>query len=216
MAELDVKIKDGKGGKSFVKVTKYNAVNTHLIPPELPKTGQPPRRRPHINKVDLHNGGAGHDGSVTPVTIDLVEGDPTDMFNYYIQNIVIVIVAASVPFNRFGSINGGITNGISLFADVQGNIDYLAQDIKTNGEILIYAGGGDLMPTNPATVNSFAGTNDAIVATFDLNELIPEAGVSGIEIARGSFDKISFTISDDLTTGVADLFAIVKGYRLYE
>lgn len=218
MARLNVKVQDGGGSNRLLEVTEYSAVLTHETVPPLAPRGTAPRRRPYIKKIDLNNGGSGYNGSVTPVELTLVESDPTDKYNIYVQNIVIVLSAASVPFNRFLNINGGITNGIDLFIRQQGEDNYLAQDIKTNGEILIYAGGGDLMPTNPATINSFASTNDAIVATFDLNELIPTVGVGGVEIGRGTFDKIIFRIKDNLTGASAaySLFAIVKGYSLYE
>jgi len=214
---LPIEIHDGNRTSNRATVTKHGAINTHILPPALPESGEAPRRRPFIERVDLHNGGAGHDGSTTPINITLLESDPTNKFNYYIQNIVIVLGGASVPYNRWAGINGGITNGVSLRLDIQGTTDYLAQDIKTNGEFLLFAGGGDLMPSNPATINNYTGTSDALIVTFDLNELIPEAGVSGVEISRGTFDKLVFTIADDLTgTGVKDMFALVKGYKLYE
>lgn len=217
MAEIKVKILDGKGGNKLLDVTDYGAILTHETVPPLSNRGSAPRRRPYIRKIDLNNGGAGHNGSVTPVEITLVESDPTDTYNIYVQNIVIVLADSAVPFNRFGNITG-ITNGIDLFIRQQGEENYLAQGIKTNGEILIYAGGGDLMPTNPATINSFSGTTDAIVATFDLNELIPTVGVGGVEIGRGTFDKIVYRINDNLSGASAldDMFCLVKGYSLYE
>jgi len=218
MADLDVRITDGRGQGGKACVSEYDAVNTHLLLPPLNKAGTPPRRRPFVTRVDLDNGGTGWDGSTAPVEITLLEADSSNTFSYYIQNIVIILAGASVPYNRFAGINGGITNGIDLFSEVSGVEDYLAQNITTNGEFLLYAGGGDLMPSNPATISNYTGTADALIVTFDLNEMIPESGgISGLELNRGTFDKIVYRIKDDLTVGgVTDSFALLKGYKLYE
>jgi len=214
---IPVELINGNGKQNRATITGHGAINTHILPPALSKAGEAPRRRPFITRIDLYNGGAGYDGSTTPIEVTLLESDPTNKFNYYLQNIVIVLAGASVPYNRFAGINGGITNGVALYTKIQGDKDYLAQNIKTNGEFLLYAGGGDLMPSNPATISNYTGTSDALIVTFDLNELIPEAGISGVEIGRGTFDKVVFEILDDLTgTGVKDMFALVKGYKLYE
>lgn len=217
MSELKVKLLDGKGGNKTLEVTDYRAILTHETVPPLAPRGTPARRRPYIRKIDLNNGGAGHNGSVTPVELTLVESDPTDTYNIYVQNLVIVIADSAVPFGRFGNLTS-VSAGVDMFIFQEGEENYLFQDVLTNGEILIYAGGGDLMPTNPATINSYSGTTDAIVATFDLNELIPTVGVGGVEIGRGTFDKIVFRIKDNLSGASAldDFFCLVKGYALYE
>lgn len=214
MADLAVKIKSGGGKKgNHAKVTDNDAVQVALVLPDLPPSGTPPRRRPFTAKIDIHNGGT--NGSVTPVEYTLVESDPTNTFNYWVQTITVVISDGTQNYSKYGAL-AALTNGIDIFSEIQGTTDYLARGAKTGGELLILAASGEIFPTNPAAITGWSTNDDALVAVFDLNEQIPEAGgLSGIEIGRGTFDKLCIRINDNLTA-LSDHFVIVKGFKLYE
>lgn len=180
----------------------------------LPPVGSQNRRRPFIERVDIHQGGT--NGSVTPVTYDLLSADTTGTFDYYIQSIIHVISDGTQNYSKYGAI-AALTNGVDMFTEIGGDTDYLYQSVKTGGECLLWATTATLFPADPGTITSWASNDNALVAVFDLNELIPPTGggIGGIRIGRGTLDALKFTVNDNLTQ-LSDHFVFVKGFRLYE
>ncbi|MDH3324070.1 MAG: hypothetical protein OEL89_00365 [Candidatus Peregrinibacteria bacterium] len=198
--------------KISAKVNNRGALKTYSDVPDLLPSNTPTRMRPFLENINVHNGGT--NGSVTPVEYDLVTADQDGNFDYYIQSITLVISDGTINYSKYGAI-AALANGVDLYAETSGVKDYLIKGIKTCGEAVIWAT-TTTVPSNPSIVSGWDSNNDALIMVFDLNEIITgTAGLSGIRIGRGTKDKLTFVVNDDLTA-LSDHFILVKGFRLYE
>lgn len=110
--------------------------------------------------------------------------------DFLFSQLTISLSTASGTFNQvdYGSIAGGITNGLKIFLRLAGNeIQILAsQVIKTNADFYVL--------TFNVEKSIFAGTPQTLVAAFDLNKDY------GAPLVLEAFDRIIVRCNDDFTS----------------
>lgn len=202
-----VHIINGQGGqRRSVFVDTNHALRTASAIPEVVASGTINRAR-YYNDY-LYNGAVSNmavDGSVTSQIFSVEAAGEYDL---YITKIQILIASTQIANNKFGDL-AALTNGWSLYAVEQGQTTTILDAVTTTGEMTIESGGTfvSLANWNPANDN-------ARVITINLLDAFPFDTLRGLRIGRGSKDRLSALVQDNLT-GLAEFTVRVIGTRHY-
>lgn len=148
------------------------------------------------------------DGSSTPV--DAFIGPPVFGDLYLTTANVLIADAGAISLNRFGAINGGLTNGINFFIETANERLDISIALKTNFDFIrvgtLTAGtGGKTDAYQLASTDS--SNNDGYNPVLDFTKVSP----IGIRLRSDTEDKLGICINDDLS-GVATFNIIITGY----
>ena len=148
------------------------------------------------------------DGSVTPSNFAIQS--QTD-YDIYITKLILVLGGLTLGHNKFGPISA-LTNGIDLFLEETNEKTYLFEGAKTSGQLIAFSGFSNPFGTGTGTweLTKWDANNDAHCITVPVSDYIP----GGLRIGRGTKDRLSITVNDDLTT-IPVFFSRVFGYRHY-
>ena len=143
------------------------------------------------------------DGSTTNVVFSIIaDGD----YDYYIKSINVEIADAGAKFNLFGAL-AALTNGVKF--------EWFRQDIGTQ---TIHDGLKDnldffrLSDQVPTIIDLSGGGADAVIVHIDLAELFGMPW--GVRLRKGTTDRLSFTVRDDLSAGITTYNTIGYGIRI--
>lgn len=143
------------------------------------------------------------DGSTTNVVFSIIaDGD----YDYYIKSINVEIADAGAKFNLFGAL-AALTNGVTF--------EWFKQDIGTQ---TIHDGLKDnldffrLSDQVPTIIDLSGGGADAVIVHIDLLKLFGMPW--GVKLRKGSTDRLSFTVRDDLSAGITTYNTIGYGIRI--
>lgn len=204
---LPATIVNGEGGqKRSVLVNENFALRTAASVPEVPPNGTPNRIR-YFNDFAYSGGSPNQavDGSVTPVEFTIAASQDYDL---YITTVIILIASNQIANNKFGDLPA-LTNGWSLYAVEQGDTTYILDGVTTTGEMTIQSGGTPLDLANWNALN-----DNARSITVDVARAFPFETKRGIRIGRGTKDKFSALVRDNLA-GLTELTVRVIGARHY-
>jgi len=206
---LDIKIKDGHGSGSAVRVNEYGdlIIAAQPYPPIGAEVVLQPVRQ--FFKTDAGASDMRVNGSVTnqKFYIRAVQG-----YDTYIKVASVVIADASSSLNKFGNITA-LTNGV-LFEYVSDDLGRVTihDALKTNFNFVRLALGN---PAFGATTNSFlasnvSSTSEAYLPVIDFTNIF---GVPfGLKLRADSADRLVFTIRDDVST-IDQFDCIAYGFK---
>ena len=195
-------------------VEKSGALRVALEEPDLPETGEENSYRllsGLLGTTGLNSGttSLNVDGSVTNVSAYVASEPDCDL---HIMYIVLLIADSAVVHSSFGNVSA-LTNGVDLTVLEDGRTTHLISSAKTGGQLLAQAGlfvpFGEGVYVNE--LSNWTGTSDACIVQFPVSELIP----GGIRIGKGTQNRISFIVNDNLT-GLDDMTVRILGYRHYD
>ena len=150
----------------------------------------------------FENGGSNDmrvNGSTTPVEFTVRASTDVDIF---IKTISVRIADASATLNKFGNL-AALTNGIEwqFRNDALGRVT-IQDQIKTNLDFIRI--GFNTIGTGDGTTAFRADTSGAGADTYLPNiDLAQTFGFPwGLRLRKGTNDKLSFIVNDDLSTGM--------------
>lgn len=143
------------------------------------------------------------DGSTVPVVYS-IDADPE--LDVFIKTAQIKLADAGANFNEFGNLPA-LTNGVSFtwFSQSLGEVS-IHEGIKDNLEFFRLSGDA------PLIVDLSGGGADAVVTTIDLSKTF--GNPYGIRLKAGTKERISFTINDNLSTGITQFDIIGYGVKV--
>lgn len=214
---LGVEIKNGGGDDIRAIVNKEGALNVAEQIKDTPPVGSANRHR-YFNAL------VGSGGADTGITDMRVDGSvtPQEFFiksqaEYDIRITKIVIILAGIKNNVILSQFGGLPDiavGWDLKVTEEDVDTFLINKAKTNGQVLAQSA-TDLAwgtGTTEFRLDNWTGTDDAIMAVIPVSDIIPD----GLRIGRGTLDRITSVVNDDLTGANFTEFTVrVIGYRHY-
>lgn len=127
-------------------------------------------------------------------------------YDYYIKTISIKLADAGAVLDKFGNITA-LTNGVEFKWTSQKIGDLIIHEgIKNNIEFF------RLSSQNPVITDLSGAGADSIIVDVDLSRLF---GMPyGIRLVKGSTDKISFTVKDNLSAGLDEFNIIGYGIKI--
>ena len=201
----------GRGYKAEVNSQKELVVAMGYGVP-LP-VGTPSRYR-YFNSLlgttgaDLGTTNENVNGGVTAVSFYIAA---SELFDYHIMNIAVVIEDSATAHGKWGNI-AALTNGWSLKVTENGQDDYIILNAKTGGDLIIQSGlsrpQGD--GTLAYEISDITGTADATAVGIPVGDYVP----GGIRIGMGTQDKITSIVSDDLS-GLDRFLVYCMGFKHY-
>jgi len=204
---LEVKITGDNSG--FAEI-QDKALLTSIIP--YPPLDVANKIIPFIGSLTVGGDGVTSDltvdGSVTPV--DAFIGPPVFGDLYLTTANVLIADTGALSLNRFGSINGGLANGIGFFIETENERLNLSVSLKTNfdfirvGTLTVGTGGKSDAYQLASTDTS---NNDGYNPVLDFTKVSPV----GIRLRADTQDKLGILISDDIS-GVATFNIIINGF----
>lgn len=209
---IECRLSDGRGGRTFAKVNGEGelSVVVHPHPPRDEEESALPVRERFATTAGATSMVV--DGSVTNVTYSVNAQDDRDVYVKYIS--VAIGDNGSPALNLFGA-RSALTNGVKwtwdsvsigeivLHDGIKSNLEFVRTGDKT-------AGVGDGTTAFLADVSG-GGTEKTYLPNIDLASLF---GLPyGIRLRKGSKDKMSFIIRDDLSSLVT-FDAIAYGLSL--
>lgn len=148
------------------------------------------------------------DGSVNPV--DAFIGPPVFGDLYLTTANVLIADSGAIALNKFGSIGGGLTNGIDFFTETANERLDISISLKTNfdfirvGTLTVGTGGKtdayQLSNTDPSN-------NDGYNPVLDFTKVSP----IGIRLRADTQDKLGITIRDNISS-VATFTIVINGF----
>ena len=209
MSGIDIKIKDGKGGKGKVEVTKDNelVVISSAYPPFASQKVRPFRQYFTLDGTPSGDKDMGVDGSVTnkEFYIPALSG-----YDRYITAISIIVGygTSAQPFNFADG--AALANGCQLFySSLLGNVD-IHEGMKSNQDMFRLT---DDPVTSLWEIRGVNSTND--YGYFINADLKTISSQYGIKLDEGTTQKIVMRIRDDATA--ADSFNIIAyGFERFE
>ena len=213
-----IQIKDGGGTARKAIVTPAQGLLVAQTVPPVSEAGVASRQRLFAQYLGSTgqlqeatsdgNADQGVAGNVTPKEFFI---EASQDFDIRVMSIGILIADSAVAHNNFGNVNA-LTNGWDLSITEAGEETFIIKSAKTGGQIIAQAGF-----SNPYGdgVTSFELSNwntneDAQTISVPLGRIVP----NGLRLARGSNDRITATVRDDLT-GLTEMYVRVFGYRHY-
>lgn len=148
--------------------------------------------------------------AASPVIFSVVALEDKDT---YIKTISFEIADASATLNKFGNITA-LTNGVKLkwFTSAFGEID-MSFDLKSNWDFIRLCGGNPAFGSGTSSfrASNVSGTSEGYIPFLDVGKIF---GLGyGLQLKKGSTDKLLIEIQDDITT-VDSFNAIVYGTTL--
>lgn len=204
---------DGKGNGHKANIDKFGALSISTSIPEIPVEGTPNRVRFYSAKFGTSGAESGTvnanvDGSVTAKEFYIESHADYDL---HITEVTMIVADAGVTHNGFGGLSA-LTNGIDLIVSEAGQSTYAIQAAKTGGQLIARSGfhrpfgsGADSWE-----LTNWTATEDAQIVVMPFSEFIP----TGLRIGRGTQDRISLWVRDNLT-GLTEFTIRAFGYRLY-
>jgi hypothetical protein len=181
---------DTVAGVGRLKATLYNGadseINFFTTPPD-PTSIKNQYVKNGTNESLLVN------GATTPVVFSYLADSTYDIA---LQEIKFTLVANSIPFgsNYFGSLVGGITNGLLVEIVSNGNTGTLA-NIFINEEFVNFA--------SPGGFEWVVSSKDLMAVTYAIG--------GGLKLHAGTGDQVRVTVRDNLSSAAAFLKLNVKG-----
>ena len=185
----------------------------NMYPGYPPPSGTP-------NKVQYISGLLGSDGLNSGITNQAVNGsiipqtfyiNANSSYDIHILKICIEITGVSCSHSRFGSISeASIVNGWQLKLTENSNITYVANNLKTTGQMLVQFGANEVFG-NSNTVNiipNYSSNFDGVIIPVDFSRYIPY----GLRIGRGNLDKLESIVRDNLT-GIQSFRVGIFGFK---
>jgi hypothetical protein len=212
---INVKLTDATGKHHQACVTPHNALCVAEVTPEPPAVGDESRFRYLTGLL----GQTGLDSGNTDMSVVGSLASPVEFFVESVEDFdirvmgILVIIAdgPTTPHNNFGSI-AALTNGWDLIINEAGEDTFLVNKAKTNGETVLQTGAarpyGNANDTFIFT--NFNATDNATTAYFPIAEYIP----GGLRIGRGTKDRVSAFINDDISA-LTEMTVRIFGYRHY-
>lgn len=148
------------------------------------------------------------DGSVTPV--DAFIGPPVFGDLYLTTANILIADSGAIALNKFGSINGGLTNGINFFVETENERLDISIALKTNFDFIRI---GTLTVGTGGKTDAFQLSNTDNDNDDGYNPILDFTKVSpvGIRLRADTLDKLGICINDDIT-GVATFNVIINGF----
>jgi len=140
------------------------------------------------------------DGSVTPVKYYI---QPLVNEIYELKAVAIVVSdGGNIGLKEYGSISGGLTNGIRFFVEINGTESLIGLGFKTNEDLI------DLGPNR----DRLAYANNRTLSYYEFN--ISRYAKNGIILNGGNSDKFGVIVQDDLSNLVSQRFGVKGSLRL--
>lgn len=204
---LDVRIK-GKG-PGFAELQDEALIVTSTPYPPLNVAN---KVIPFIGSLTVDGDGVSTslsvDGSSTPV--DAYIGPPITGDLYLTTANILIADSGSIALNKFGSINGGLTNGITFFIELQNERQDISEGLKTNFDVIrvstLTQGTGGKTDAYQLS-NTDTSNDDGYNPILDFTRISPQ----GVRLEARSLDKLGVCINDDLT-GVATFNIFITGF----
>jgi len=204
---VDTSIIDAKS-KQHVQVARNQSLTTNQVEPDLPPIGTKNVFRYFTQKLADEAGltNMNVDGSTTPQEFFIKAVQDSDI---HILAVIVVIADSLIAHNNFGNIFP-LTNGWDLIVTESGEETPLIEKAKTGGEVIIQSGAFWPYGTGVDTweLSNFTGVSDAQLINLPVGQIIP----GGIRLGRGTIDKVTSIVNDDLT-GLINFEVRVIGYR---
>jgi hypothetical protein len=209
---VDVRFLDGRGRPNFAKVNGEGelSVVVHPHPPKDEEENALPFRARFETAAASSNMAV--DGSASAVLFSVNASTERDIYIKYIS--LTIGDNGSPALNKFGAL-AALTNGVKWTWDSQDLGEIVLHDgIKTNLEFIRTGNDTGAIGTG---VDSYladvsgGGTEKSYLPSIDMAELFGLA--YGVRLRRGTTDRISFTVRDDLSTLVT-FNAIAYGLQL--
>jgi hypothetical protein len=212
---INVKLTDATGKHHQACVTPHNALCVAEVTPEPPAVGEESRVRALIGLLGQSGLNSGNtDMSVvgslaSPVEFFVRSSEDFDIRVMAIQ--AIIVDSPNTPHNSFGAL-AALTNGWDLTITEAGETTALVDKAKTNGDTVLQMGAGRPFgnQNDSFILTNWDATNNATVAYFPIWEYVP----NGLRLGRGTLDKISGIVNDDLS-GLTSMIVRIFGYRHY-
>lgn len=143
------------------------------------------------------------DGSTTNVPF-YIEADGN--YDYYLKTLSIKVADAGAVLDKFGNLSA-LTNGVEFKWTNQTIGDLIINEgFKTNISFF------RLSPQAPAITDLSGAGADSIIVDCDLARLF---GLPfGVRLVKGSTDRLSFTVKDNLSTGLDEFNIIAYGIKI--
>ena len=197
---IDSRIIDGEGGGRALKINPEGQANVvvHPHPPRGEQASLFPVRQRFVDSAGAFDMAV--DGSTTAVEYSVTADDINR--DTYIKYLSVVIGDNGSPaLNKFGAA-AALSNGVRFIwaSQDEGEIE-LHDGIKTNLEFIRVGSDTGAVGTG---VDAFladvsgGGTEKSYLPSIDLSEIF--GLVYGIRLRKGTTDKISFIVRDDLST----------------
>jgi len=212
---IPVEIKDGSGSGSSLKINGEGeaSVVIHPHPPrdEDAVTGTAIPFRQYFTDDGYSTGSNDMrvNGTTTNQTFFIQAEEERDI---YIGRVSIVIADASATLNKFGNITA-LTNGVVFeWASQQLGTTIIHEGLTSNFDFVRLGGG---MPAFGDAAGSFrasnvSGNSEGYIPQVDFSDIFGMPW--GIRLRKGTTDRISFTIRDDVS-GVDQFDAIGYGIK---
>ena len=200
---INVHVEDGYGRGNKLKVNGEGelSVVVHPHPPKDENVTATPFRSYFLNagSNDMRV-----DGSTTPVKFSVTADALKDT---YVKSVFVSIVDAGATLAEFGNLSA-LTNGLDFTwesADL-GTVT-IADQIKTNYDFTRLS----IVPAANAIASNVVGTAEGVAIVIDLEIFF---GMQyGFRLRAGTTDKISFTVNDDLSTGITEFNILGYGFK---
>ena len=212
-----VHIGDGRSGRLAYISPDHGLFMAQITPP-LPPIGSVSRQRLYAQYLgttgeieeglDTGNADQGVNGSVTAQEFFI---QASNDFDIRIMAITILIADTAVAHNDFGAINA-LTNGWDLSITEAGEETFLIKSAKTGGQVLAQTGFSNPYGDGVTSfeLSNWTVNNDAQTISIPIGRIVP----NGLRLGRGTTDRITATVRDDLT-GLTEMYVRVFGYRHY-
>lgn len=196
------------------RVLNGGMLSTAVYHPPAPAVGTANRQRYFFGRL----GSSGLDSGTVNMNVNASSGaqefyvESHNDYDIHIQRIVVLIADSSVVHNKFGG-TGPLTNGWDLVSTEAGVDTKLIDEAKTGGEVI--AQSGIHMPYGDSAtvceVVNWTSGDDAQIVALPIGEYVP----GGLRIGRGTKDRLSSIVRDDLT-GLTEFYVYLYGYKNYE
>jgi hypothetical protein len=196
---LDVRLTDGRGNGNVAKVNGEGEISVvvHPHPPKDEEENALPFRARFLDSVGSFDMAV--DGSTNEVAYSVSANSEKDVYLKYIS--ITIGDNGSPALNKFGALSA-LTNGLRWVWTSQEEGEIVLHDgIKTNLEAIRTGNDSGAVGTG---VDSWlsdvsgGGTEKSYLPSIDLAELFGLA--YGVRLRKGTEDKMSFVVRDDLST----------------
>lgn len=143
-------------------------------------------------------------GSSTAV--DFVAGPPAGQIWYVSQISILIDDVGSSDGTDFGSITGGLTNGVQVIQDVS-STEYVLTNMQDNHDLALCFSQHPLLPIRPGGEGSAAGFLDGENIYMGTKNIEPY-----VKLVGDNSDQLIFRVRDNLTT-VGSLEAMFRAWR---
>jgi hypothetical protein len=210
-------LKDGTGTNREATVSNDHALRTEQVPwpPFIPQKVIPFRQFMTADGTASGSSDMLVNGSSTAVDFWVPAHNDRDRY----ISVLSIVLSDGGTFNmggEFGNSGAPLDPGCRLFYTHQdlGEIDI--HDALTVNSDFIRLGLGNPAFGASATVfraTNFIGTGEAILPTVDLKQFVPPYG---IKLDKGSSQRLTMRIQDDLSSGFVDFTVIAYGFDRLE